>query len=263
MYVTDAGNVYQLIRRQAAALAFASTNVGSTSIPQTLTVSDAGNQSLTVTNLALTTNFAQVPSGLSDCTSSTQLSPAGQCLIAVSFAPASSGALTGAVTLTDNALNNAGSAQYVQLSGNGVQVAQTITFPTIPNQTYGAGPLSLNATASSALVVSYAVIAGPATISGNTLTITGVGLVTVQASQPRECSIRSGSSGISDIQRQSGVDDGNMGKPRGDHLWSGAKCNAIERDSRAGQRWRLHIYPASGNRTERGQPTSLSPIYFE
>src|SRR5450631_3268957 len=60
--------------------------------------------------------------------------------------------------------------------------SQTITFPTIPNQTYG-GTVTLYASAGSGLTVSYTVIYGPATVNGNTLTITGAGSVTVQASQ--------------------------------------------------------------------------------
>ena len=183
VYVADTGNVYELNRTQAAALAFVNTNVGSTSAPQTVTVSDAGNQPLTVSNLAITTNFTQVPSGGTDCTSSTQLSSAGQCLIAAAIAPTISGPLTGTLTLTDNALNNAASTQTVQLSGTGSQLVQTITFPTIPTQTYGGAPVTLNASASSNLPGSYTVISGPASVTGNLLTITGVGSVTVQASQ--------------------------------------------------------------------------------
>ena len=63
---------------------------------------------------------------------------------------------------------------------------QTITFPTIPNQTFGAAPITLNATASSGLAVSYSLVSGPATLSGtndDTVTITGVGTVVIQASQ--------------------------------------------------------------------------------
>jgi len=60
---------------------------------------------------------------------------------------------------------------------------QTVTFPTIPTLTYPVGSFALNATASSGLPVSYAVLSGPAGITGNMLTITGAGFVTVQASQ--------------------------------------------------------------------------------
>jgi len=183
VYVTAAGSVYELNRTQAAALTFGNTNVGSTSAPQTVTVSDAGNQQLTMSNVAATANFTVVPSGGTDCTSSTQLASGLLCLVGVEFAPSISGTLTGTLTLTDNALNNTASAQTVQLSGGGLQIAQTITFPPIPAQTYGAGTVTLNATASSGLAVSYTVTAGPATVSGNILTIGGAGSVTVQAIQ--------------------------------------------------------------------------------
>ena len=39
-------------------------------------------------------------------------------------------------------------------------------------------------TASSGLTVTFTIISGPATLSGNTVTITGAGMVTVEASQP-------------------------------------------------------------------------------
>lgn len=61
--------------------------------------------------------------------------------------------------------------------------AQTINFPAISNRAYGDPPFALNATASSGLPVSYAIASGPATVSGNTLTINGSGTITVIASQ--------------------------------------------------------------------------------
>jgi hypothetical protein len=65
-----------------------------------------------------------------------------------------------------------------------MQSEQTITFTGLPaTATYGsAGPYTLNATASSGLLVSYSVT-GPASLSGSTLTITGAGTVMVTASQ--------------------------------------------------------------------------------
>src|SRR5207253_200390 len=61
---------------------------------------------------------------------------------------------------------------------------QTITFPAIPNKTFGVdGPFNLMATASSGLPVSYTVYSGPATISGSMVTLTGAGTVSIRASQ--------------------------------------------------------------------------------
>ena len=61
--------------------------------------------------------------------------------------------------------------------------AQTITFPAIPNHVYGDAPFALTATASSGLAVSYNVVSGSATVTGSTITLTGVGMVTIQATQ--------------------------------------------------------------------------------
>ena len=57
-----------------------------------------------------------------------------------------------------------------------------ITFPAIPNSSYGSTVL-LTATASSGLPVTYTLASGPATLNGSTLSLTGVGPVTVTANQ--------------------------------------------------------------------------------
>jgi hypothetical protein len=64
-------------------------------------------------------------------------------------------------------------------------LAQTIAnFSPIANKTFGDAPFAVAApTATSSLPVTLSVKSGPATISGNTLTLTGVGTVTLTASQ--------------------------------------------------------------------------------
>ena len=62
----------------------------------------------------------------------------------------------------------------VEFGGNTLG-SQTISFGALANQTYGATPVNLTATASSNLPVSFAIISGPATISGSVLTITARG----------------------------------------------------------------------------------------
>ena len=61
--------------------------------------------------------------------------------------------------------------------------SQTIAVDPLSNQTYGAAPITLTATATSQLPVSYVVLAGPASLDGSTLTILGAGNITVQATQ--------------------------------------------------------------------------------
>ena len=60
---------------------------------------------------------------------------------------------------------------------------QIIDFGPLSNKTYGDAPFTVSATASSGLPVSFSILSGPAIISSNTITITGAGTVTVQASQ--------------------------------------------------------------------------------
>lgn len=68
------------------------------------------------------------------------------------------------------------------LSVSVIGQTQTITFPAIGTHSVGDGQFQLQATSSSGATVTYAVIGGNATISGNLLTVTGPGPVTVQAS---------------------------------------------------------------------------------
>ncbi|MEZ4972675.1 MAG: T9SS type A sorting domain-containing protein [Cyclobacteriaceae bacterium] len=67
---------------------------------------------------------------------------------------------------------------------NTILETQQITFNPIEDQFLEAGTLTLSANASSGLPVSFSVVSGPVTLSGNTLSFTGLGAVTVSASQP-------------------------------------------------------------------------------
>ncbi|MBV9159378.1 MAG: hypothetical protein JO019_02145, partial [Candidatus Kaiserbacteria bacterium] len=49
---------------------------------------------------------------------------------------------------------------------------QTISFGALANHTYGDAAFGVSATATSGLAVSFSIVSGPATISGNTITIT-------------------------------------------------------------------------------------------
>ncbi len=66
-----------------------------------------------------------------------------------------------------------------------VKADQTITFGSLPDKTFGDADFDLSATASSGLAVAYSSSdEAVATISGNTVTIVGVGITTITASQP-------------------------------------------------------------------------------
>ena len=91
---------------------------------------------------------------------------------------------TGAITA---AAGDYTAAQVTDAAGtnaaNTFKASQTISFEALAHHTYTAAPFAINATATSGLAVTFAVTSGPATISGNTVTLTGGGTVTITASQ--------------------------------------------------------------------------------
>jgi hypothetical protein len=93
-----------------------------------------------------------------------------------------SGTGTCSVIANQSANANYSAATQVTRTANATLAAQTITFPVIPTQT-GPGTVTLTATASSGLAITYSVASGPATVAGNTLTTTGAGSITVKAIQ--------------------------------------------------------------------------------
>ncbi len=60
---------------------------------------------------------------------------------------------------------------------------QTITFPTLGVLPFPSAPVDLMASASSGLPVAFVYLSGPATLANGVLTITGVGTVSIQATQ--------------------------------------------------------------------------------
>ena len=59
----------------------------------------------------------------------------------------------------------------------------TLTFAAIPTHTFGDAPFTVSATSVSSGAVTYSVTSGPATVAGNTVTLTGAGTVALGASQ--------------------------------------------------------------------------------
>jgi sugar lactone lactonase YvrE len=190
VFIVDPGNnrVLELQRSQPPTLSFAATLIGETSSdsPKSVTVQNTGNQSLTAIapGLSIGANFMQVkgPGTPEDCTSSFSLAAGASCNLSISFTPTAVGTITSSAVLTDNALNANPATQSIKLTGTGTQEAPTLSF-SVPNQTYGVEPFAVNATSNSPGAITYSVVSGPATISGNIVTITGVGSVTLQASQ--------------------------------------------------------------------------------
>ena len=164
-------------------LTFGSQNLLSTSTAQTVTLTNGGTGPLTINSIGFSGANPGDFSDTTTCTASLS-STAGSntCSVSVYFSPQASGSRSATLVVTDNANGTTGSTQTVSVSGTGAVNSQTITFSALPNVTYGASPITLGATASSTLPVTYTVT-GPATVSGSTLSITGAGPVAVTAAQ--------------------------------------------------------------------------------
>jgi hypothetical protein len=63
------------------------------------------------------------------------------------------------------------------------KASQTIIFEPLSDKGLGDAPFTINATVTSGLPVTFTVVSGPATIDGNTVTLTGIGTVVIRASQ--------------------------------------------------------------------------------
>ena len=91
--------------------------------------------------------------------------------------------LATSLTVTPSGVTPAQTLTATSSSFDITLVTQTVSFSPAPpaSVTYGTSPIVLSATSSAGLPVTLRVDSGPATISGNMLTITGAGTVVVEA----------------------------------------------------------------------------------
>ena len=127
----------------AAGLAFGSVGVGSTSAPQTATLSNAQNTTLNISSIGFTGTNPGDFSQTNTCGSS--LAAGQSCSISVAFAPTATGARSAILTATDDAGN---SPQTINVTGTGV-VAVTLSTASV---NFGNVPLGTSLTAASVIL---------------------------------------------------------------------------------------------------------------
>jgi len=103
-------------------LTFGLQLVGTTSLPQSATLSNTGNVALAISSIAVSGDFEQS----NNCGAS--LAAGAKCAINVTFTPTTGGTRPGTLTVTDNSNGVAGSTQTVGLSGTGAGGALSL-FP--------------------------------------------------------------------------------------------------------------------------------------
>jgi hypothetical protein len=109
--------LYPALSYSAYGLAFGDQAVGVAAVAQNLTVTNFGNTSLTITNVAIAGTNAGDFGKTSDGCSGRSIGPNLTCTVGVNFTPSATGARDASLIFTDNA---ADSPQSLPLSGNGV-----------------------------------------------------------------------------------------------------------------------------------------------
>jgi hypothetical protein len=100
-------------------LYFGAVSVGTSSAPESVTLTNQQSVPLNVTNVAASGAYTETD----NCVSSSPIPAGGTCSISITFRPATSGTLTGQVTVTDDA---PGSFQVVNMTGIGSAPAVTL-----------------------------------------------------------------------------------------------------------------------------------------
>jgi sugar lactone lactonase YvrE len=136
LFVDDATNFVIYETGPSSVLAFGSQNASTTGAALTAAVTNTGTAALTISNIATSANF-KLDGNTTTCSTSTALAAGTSCVVGVDLSPTSSGALTGTLTVTDNAGNVTGSTQKINLTGTGT-VGVAPTAPTLTS--YPANP---------------------------------------------------------------------------------------------------------------------------
>lgn len=215
--VDNLGNIYfadlnnNAIRKidvNASSLTFASTEVGATSAdsPKIASLSNIGNDALSIRipstglNPSISAGFTLSSTETTACpvvgslaSTPSQVAAGGSCTVTVSFVPQAPGTIHGSIAFNDNALNTGtGTVHSIALNGVGTSPAASITFA-VADHTYGDAPFAVLATSNSTGAITYSVVSGPVTLSGNTVTLTGIGTVVLKAAQVADANYAAGS----------------------------------------------------------------------
>jgi len=159
------GSTLQLLEPNVSlspsSLALGNQAVGSTSAPQTVTLSNTGNAALSLSSIAITGANAGDFAQTNTCGNS--VGAGGSCTISVMFTPTASGSRAASVTIADNA---AGSPQTVGLSGVGVAPVISISPMSLA---FGNQPVGTKSAAQTVTVSNT----GSTSLSLASITITG------------------------------------------------------------------------------------------
>jgi hypothetical protein len=107
-----APSVFPSVLLSPTSLKLGSVQIGKTSAPKNVVLTNSGSVALTINSLAASGNFSETD----NCAGQT-LQPNATCKVSVAFTPSVTGSIPGALTIVDNAINT---PQILSLSGTGL-----------------------------------------------------------------------------------------------------------------------------------------------
>ena len=139
-------------------LYYGAIKVGTSSAPQSVTLTNQQSVPLNISGVTVSGSYTETD----NCVSSSPIPAGGTCLISITFEPATSGTLTGQVSVTDDA---PGSVQVVNMTGIGSAPAVTLAptslkFTALTGTTSAAKGVKLTNSGAGPLVISSIVASG-------------------------------------------------------------------------------------------------------
>src|SRR5208283_434419 len=174
-----------------------STDVGTTSTAQSVTISNFGGDTLNLSDISISSGFAET----NNCPQ--QIVPGSSCSVDITFAASAAGQVNGSLTVTDDS-GNAGTTQSVALTGVGTAPAVSVTPTSLdfstPLGSEGTASVTLQNTGTATLQVSSVTTAAPFRQTNNCVgSVAPAGICTITVSfEPIAMGTVSGTLTISD-----------------------------------------------------------------
>ncbi len=165
--VAAAGPAAPAVTLSASSVAFGATTIGTTSPPQSVTLTNTGTAALNIESIVVSGDFAAP-----GCPSPGSLPAGVSCTFNITFTPAAIGARTGSITVTDDA---SGSPHVIALSGTGSEVPSPTAVLSSSSVAFGATTIgatspsqvvTLTNTGSAALGIESIVVSGDFAATG-------------------------------------------------------------------------------------------------
>ena len=156
--LSGTGILAPAVSLSSSSVVFGTQSLGATSAAQTVTLTNSGSSTLTITSITATGEFAQT----NNCGASVAVGVS--CAISITFTPTGAGIRTGAITIVSNA---PGSPPIITLTGIGASAGVTVTPNLLVFGAQGVGSTSVAQTVTYNNRTSATVTISGVTISGD------------------------------------------------------------------------------------------------